>query len=118
MLTATPKSTHVDGHWIVLRRLGSKSSGVTVGPEASATRKSSTPEELRAALDDAHLPTLLVAMATLSGDNAWLRDEWCPAAPRGAEEDNTGGLPPDVQVAVRAAALELILAWRAGKAPA
>jgi 4-hydroxyacetophenone monooxygenase len=89
-----------------------------VGPEASATRKSSTPEELRAALDHAHLPTLLVAMATLSGDNAWLRDEWRPAAPRGAEEDNTGGLPPDVQAAVRAAAFELILAWRAGKAPA
>ena len=76
---------------------------------------SSTPEELRSALDDAHLPTLLAAVATLSGDDAWLREEWRPAAPRGPEEDNSGGLPPDEQAAIRAAAFELILAWRAGK---
>ena len=75
----------------------------------------STPDELRAALDEAHLPTLLMAMATLSGDDAWLREEWRPAAPRGAEEDNTGGLAPGVQAEIRAAALELILAWRVGK---
>jgi 4-hydroxyacetophenone monooxygenase len=75
----------------------------------------STPDELRAALDEAHLPTLLMAMATLSGDDTWLREEWRPAAPRGAEEDNTGGLPPEVQAEIRAAAFELILAWRAGK---
>ncbi len=75
----------------------------------------STPDELRAALDEAHLPTLLMAMATLSGDDTWLREAWRPAAPRGAEEDNTGGLPPEVQAEIRAAAFELILAWRAGK---
>jgi 4-hydroxyacetophenone monooxygenase len=57
-------------------------------------------------------------MATLSGDDAWLREEWRPAAPRGAEEDNTGGLAPDIQAAIRAAALELILAFREGKPPA
>jgi cation diffusion facilitator CzcD-associated flavoprotein CzcO len=75
----------------------------------------SPPDELRAALDEAHLPTLLMAMATLSGDDSWLREEWRPAAPRGAEEDNTGGLAPEAQAEIRAAALELILAWRAGK---
>jgi 4-hydroxyacetophenone monooxygenase len=77
--------------------------------------KTSSPEELRAALEQAHLPTLLLAMATLSGDEAWLRDEWRPAAPRGADEDNTGGLPPEAQSAIREAAFELILAARAGK---
>ncbi|MCA1842193.1 MAG: NAD(P)/FAD-dependent oxidoreductase [Actinobacteria bacterium] len=75
----------------------------------------SPPEELRAALGEAHLPTLVMAMATLSGDGSWLREDWRPAAPRGAEEDNTGGLPPDVQADIRAAAFELIMAWRAGK---
>jgi 4-hydroxyacetophenone monooxygenase len=81
----------------------------------AGTAAVSTPAELRAALEEAHLPTLLMAMATLSGDDAWLRDEWRPAAPRGAEEDNTGGLPPDVQAEIRAAAYELVLAWQAGK---
>jgi len=75
----------------------------------------SSPEELRAALEEAHLPTLLMAMATLSGDDAWLREEWRPAAPRGAEEDNTGGLPPGIQADIRAAAFDLIMAWRSGK---
>lgn len=86
-----------------------------MGAEAAAA---STPAELRDALEDAHLPTLLMAMATLSGDAAWLREEWRPAAPRGAEEDNTGGLAPEVQADIRAAALDLVLAWRAGKPPA
>ncbi|HYT40430.1 MAG TPA: NAD(P)/FAD-dependent oxidoreductase, partial [Acidimicrobiia bacterium] len=89
--------------------------GEAVGPGTSAA---STPDELWAALEDAHLPTLIVAMATLSGDEAWLRPDWRPAAPRGAEEDNSGGLPADVQAAIRAAANAAILAWRAGKAPA
>jgi 4-hydroxyacetophenone monooxygenase len=80
--------------------------------------KTSSPEDLRAALEEAHLPTLLMAMATLSGDDAWLRPQWRPAAPRGAEEDDTGGLPPDVQADIRAAAFELLMAWRAGKPPA
>jgi 4-hydroxyacetophenone monooxygenase len=70
------------------------------------------------ALEEAHLPTLLMAMATLSGDDAWLREEWRPAAPRGADEDNSGGLPATVQAEIRGAAAELILAWRAGKPPA
>src|SRR5581483_4631985 len=69
-------------------------------------------------LDEAHLPTLLMAMATLSGDDAWLRPEWHPAAPQGAEEDNTGGLPPGIRADIRAAAHEVVLAWRAGKPPA
>ena len=86
---------------------------MAAGPAAACT-----PAELRAALDEAHLPTLLMAMATLSGDATWLRDEWHPAAPRGAAEDDTGGLPPDVQAEIRAAAYELVLAWRAGKPPA
>jgi 4-hydroxyacetophenone monooxygenase len=80
-----------------------------------ATTAVSTPAELQAALEEAHLPTLLMAMATLSGDDAWLREEWRPAAPRGPAEDNTGGLPESVQADIRAAALELVLAWRAGK---
>jgi hypothetical protein len=41
-----------------------------------------------------------------------------PGRPRGAEEDNTGGLPPVIQADIRAAAHELVLAWRAGKPPA
>ena len=75
----------------------------------------STSDELRAALDEAHLPTLLMAMATLSGDDAWLRNEWRPAAQKGAEEDDTGGLAPEAQAEIRSAAFELISAWRAGK---
>ncbi|GAA5174613.1 NAD(P)/FAD-dependent oxidoreductase [Pseudonocardia eucalypti] len=79
-----------------------------------------SPAELRAALAGAHLPTLLMAMATLSGDRAgWLRPEWRPAAPRGAGEDDTGGLPAETQREIRAAAEELVTRrWAGGLPPA
>ena len=61
-----------------------------------ATPAPSPPAELRAALKEAHLPTLLMAMATLSGDDAWLREEWRPAAPRGRGHRQGSGPPrPD-----------------------
>jgi 4-hydroxyacetophenone monooxygenase len=59
---------------------------------------------------------LLAAMATLSGgDPDWCRPEWRPAAQRGAEEDNTGGLPAEVARQIREHAFALIQDWRAGR---
>ena len=52
------------------------------------------PGELREALAHAHVPTLLVALATLGGDDGWLREQLRPAAPRGPEEGLDGGRAP------------------------
>lgn len=77
----------------------------------------SSPESLRAALDEAHVPTLLMAMATLSGDGEWLREDWRPEAQRGAEDDNAGGLPAEAVREIRDRAFELVLSWRSGEVP-
>jgi len=77
----------------------------------------SSPESLRAALREAHVPTLLMAMATLSGDDDWLRESWRPHAQRGAEDDNTGGLPDEVVTEIRDRAFDLVMAWRDGEVP-
>jgi 4-hydroxyacetophenone monooxygenase len=70
-------------------------------------------------LQHAHLPTLLMAMATLTGElrgeDGWLRERWHPKAPRGAEEDDSGGLPPQIAQEIRDRAFDLVIAWRAGE---
>jgi len=76
----------------------------------------SSPDELRAALEAAHVPTLVAAMATLSGDDSWLRESWRPPSQRDVEKDS-GGLPDDVVAEIRDHAFDLVMAWRAGEVP-
>jgi 4-hydroxyacetophenone monooxygenase len=70
--------------------------------------------ELDAAVEAANVPTLLLVLTQLTGDQSWLAEPYCPIAPRGLNDDDTGGLPPDVQRAVRAAARDAISRWLAG----
>lgn len=76
----------------------------------------SSPDELRAALREAHVPTLTAAMATLSGDDSWLRESWRPPNQRDVEKPS-GGLPDDVVAEIRDRAFDLVMAWRAGEVP-
>ncbi|WP_354699701.1 4-hydroxyacetophenone monooxygenase [Paraconexibacter sp. AEG42_29] len=74
-----------------------------------------TDGELRAALAEANLPTLLLALAQLTGDDRWLREPYVPTAPRGAEDHDSGGLPEHVQTEVREQAFAIVDDWRAGR---
>ncbi|HEX6388655.1 MAG TPA: NAD(P)/FAD-dependent oxidoreductase, partial [Solirubrobacteraceae bacterium] len=71
--------------------------------------------DLRAALRDANLPTLLLALTQLTGDERWLAEPYQPTAPRGLEDHDSAGLPDDRQDEVRAAALKAFTEWRAGR---
>ncbi|WP_354698020.1 4-hydroxyacetophenone monooxygenase [Paraconexibacter sp. AEG42_29] len=66
--------------------------------------------ELRAALREANLPTLLTVLAHLTGDDRWLREPYAPTRAVGLDDHDTGGLDPAVQQEVRAAALDVLLA--------
>ena len=79
------------------------------GPDRSTDR-----DRFAVALESAHLPTVLMALVQLTGDRGWLADRYRARRSRGLDDDTTGGLAPEVQAEVRAAALEAILAWRAG----
>jgi 4-hydroxyacetophenone monooxygenase len=53
-------------------------------------------------------------LVQLTGDPRWLDAPYRVGRAQGMGDNDTGGLPPDVQQEVRAAALEAILAWKEG----
>ncbi|MGA2409868.1 MAG: NAD(P)/FAD-dependent oxidoreductase, partial [Candidatus Binataceae bacterium] len=63
----------------------------------------------------ANIPTLLIVLFQLTGDPHWLGDQYRTRRARGMNDNDSGGHPEAIQAEVRAAALEAILAWRAGR---
>jgi 4-hydroxyacetophenone monooxygenase len=63
----------------------------------------------------ANIPTLLMVLVQLTGDLHWLEEPYRPRRARGMGDNDTGGLPEPIQAGVRQAALEAIVAWRAGR---
>ena len=70
--------------------------------------------EVRAAVDGANLPTLLMVLHQLTGERRWLEDPFRPRRPRGMDDNDDGGLPLDIQKRIRDAAVVAILAWSDG----
>jgi 4-hydroxyacetophenone monooxygenase len=63
----------------------------------------------------ANIPSLLMALVQLTGERRWLEDPYRPTRGRGMSDNDSGGLPDERQLEIREAALEAILAWRAGR---
>lgn len=82
---------------------------------ASAPSGSAAEEGLRAALERANLPTLLLSLAQLTGDDRWLQDPYRPSRPKGPGDNDSGGFSEEVQAEIREQAFELITAWRGGE---
>ena len=70
--------------------------------------------QLSAALDEANVPTLLLVLAQLTGDSQWLREPYRPARGPVLDDNDSGGLSPELQQIVRSAALAAILDHEAG----
>ncbi len=77
--------------------------------------QSAEQELFRDALAVANIPTLIPVLVQLTGDQRWLEEPYLPERNRGLDDNASGGLPEQIQEEIRAAALEAILAWRAGK---
>jgi 4-hydroxyacetophenone monooxygenase len=71
-------------------------------------------EQLRAALQDANIPTLLLVLQHLTGDGKWTDQPYRPARGKPLDDNDSGGLPPQIQAEVRAAALDAVTALREG----
>ncbi len=76
-------------------------------PEMELFRK-----ELSEALPSANIPTLLLLLYQFTGEERWLLPPFTPEASRWDDNDS-GGLLPEMQEEVRTAALEAIVAWKA-----
>lgn len=67
------------------------------------------------AITTANIPTLLMVLVQMTGEMHWLEEPYRPQRARGMDDNATGGFPAPLQAKVRKAALEAILAWRAGR---
>ena len=74
-------------------------------------------KRLADALPSANLPTLLMVLVHLTGDQRWLSDHYRCARSPGLEPLDSGGLDESRRSEILAAAHEAILAWRRGTPP-
>ena len=63
----------------------------------------------------ANVPTLFMVLVQLTGDLRWLEEPYRPQRARGMNDNDTADCPEPIQAEIRAAALDAILAWRAGR---
>ncbi len=82
------------------------------------TGQTSDALDWRAAIESANVPTLLMVLVQLTGDLRWLRDPYRPKRSPGLGDNDSGGLPEEVQSEIREAAVVAIQEWRAGREPA
>lgn len=71
---------------------------------------------LRAALDAANLPALLLVLAHLTGDRSWLAEPYTPSRSIATDDNDTGGFPEPLQAHIRDEAFAFLRAWRDGRA--
>jgi 4-hydroxyacetophenone monooxygenase len=70
---------------------------------------------LEAVLEDANIPSLLMVVYHMTGDEKWLDEPYLPRRPRGMSDNDDGGLPTNIQAEIRAAARDAIMQWARGK---
>ncbi|MFF5988326.1 flavin-containing monooxygenase [Prauserella flavalba] len=75
-------------------------------------------EELRSAVGAANIPTLVAVLFQLTGDRSWLEKPYAPERGRGMDDNDSGGLPDEVQDEIRAATVDAVRAWAEGRPPA
>ncbi len=72
-------------------------------------------ERLRVALEDGNLPTLLLVLQHLTGDGKWTRPPYRPSRGKPLDDNDSGGLSPELQAEVRASALAAVTAFYEGR---
>lgn len=83
-----------------------------------------TESDLHAALEEVNLPTLLLVLAQLSGDDRWLSERYQPqpiVAPEGSLfSDDSGDFAPEIAAEIRSAAFDVMsrLQREGGERPA
>lgn len=65
-------------------------------------------------LVDANVPSLLMSLYHLTGDQKWLEEPYRPRRPRGMSDNDSAGLDEAVQDEVRSATRDAIISWVRG----
>jgi len=77
--------------------------------------KGFTHDRLSNAVQAGNIPTLLAVLYQLTGDRAWLGERYRPTRSRGMDDNDSGGLPEQVQAEVRQAVVAALGEWSAGR---
>lgn len=72
-------------------------------------------DKLRAGIEDANIPALILCLYQMTGDARWLRAPYAPERGVGIDNNDSGGLPPDIQREIRDAAFAAIGDWLDGR---
>lgn len=72
-------------------------------------------DRMRQALEVGNVPTLLMVLRHLTGDDRWLAAPYAPRRAAGLDDNDSGGLAPEHQAEVRAAVLEALIDYDAGR---
>ena len=78
-------------------------------------RMTADDDSLCEALDSANIPTLLLVLAHLTGDRAWLAEPYLPSRSIATDDNDTAGFPEERQAYVREEAFMFLRAWRDGQ---
>ena len=73
------------------------------------------PDQVRAAVQGANIPTLLMVVYQFTGDEKWLGDRYAPTRAKGLDWHDSGGLAEDVQDEIREAGIDAIIRLQAGE---
>jgi 4-hydroxyacetophenone monooxygenase len=71
-------------------------------------------DKLRQGVEQANIPTLLMVLVQLTGDEKWLAEPYVPRRARGLDDNDSGNLPLKIQKEIRSAASEAIAGWARG----
>ncbi|HEY9310884.1 NAD(P)/FAD-dependent oxidoreductase [Williamsia sp.] len=82
----------------------------TVSPDPNLDR-----DTVFAGVTSGNIPCLLPVLYQLTGEEKWLAAPYLPTPTKGFEELNDGGLSPEIQEEIHAAATDAILDWSRGK---
>jgi 4-hydroxyacetophenone monooxygenase len=83
--------------------------------EQNGDRGHAEAQRFAEAIEIANIPVLLMMLVQLTGDLHWVDDKYRTRRARGMNDNDTGGHPEAMVAEIRAAALEAIVAWRAGR---
>lgn len=72
---------------------------------------------LRLGVDEANIPALLMVLVQLTGERKYLGSPYAPSRSKGLDDNDSGGLPDEIQAEIRDAAWAAITAWVDGREP-
>lgn len=82
---------------------------------AGAPIEGMTTAQIESAVRVANVPALLMLVYQFTGDQAWLASEYRPSRGKGLDDNDSGGLSPNIQNRIRRAAVDVLVRQQRGE---